>query len=187
MSSDNVTSFLPPPESGRDWRKGNVCGIDPGFSGGLAIVNKQEVLFVSHLPVFQIRTGKKVRTELDLGGLCELLTAHAYEHVFIEQVGTRPGEGRVSAFRFGFCAGAITGIVAALGRPYSLVTPLRWQRLAGCGRSPDAARRRAGQLYPDAVPFLTRKKDAGRADAILIACAGLEAVPGKQGPPDSDD
>ena len=33
--------------------------------------------------------------------------------------------------------------------------------------------RRAGQLYPDAVQYLTRKRDAGRVDAIRIAQSGL--------------
>jgi hypothetical protein len=41
------------------------------------------------------------------------------------------------------------------------------------GPTPDAGRRRAGELYPDAAEHLTRKRDAGRADAILIARAGL--------------
>jgi crossover junction endodeoxyribonuclease RuvC len=79
-------------------------------------------------------------------------------------------------FNFGFCAGAIIGLVVGLRLPYSLVTPQRWQKLAGCGPNPDEARRRAGQLYPDAIQYLTRKRDAGRADAILIARSGLRLL-----------
>jgi len=50
---------------------------------------------------------------------------------------------------------------------------LLWQRASGVGPSPDAARQRAAQLYPLAAAQFARKRDAGRADAILIAHAGL--------------
>jgi crossover junction endodeoxyribonuclease RuvC len=167
--------------------RGNFLGIDPGQTGALAVVNEREVLFVGDLPVHQLRVGKKTRTELDLGGLCELLAkltdpqTYKAEHAFIEGVAARPGQGVTSMFRFGFCAGAIVGVVTALRLPHSLILPQRWQKLAGCGPSPDAARRRAGQLYPNATSFLTRKRDAGRADAILIAHAGLSPTPPPNG------
>jgi crossover junction endodeoxyribonuclease RuvC len=150
-----------------------VYGIDPGLFGALAIVNEDHVVFVDDLPIHQIRAGKKTRAELDVAGLRALLTAHTYDHVFIEQVNARPGQGATSMFRFGLCTGQIIGLVAGLQQPYSLVLPRRWQRMAGCGPGPDEARRRAGQLYPDAVQYLTRRRDSGRADAILIARAGL--------------
>jgi crossover junction endodeoxyribonuclease RuvC len=151
----------------------NVAGIDPGLTGALAIIDEYRVVFVDDLPVHQIRAGKRARAELDLGGMREVLASLTYVHVFIEQVAARPGQGVTSMFRFGFTAGQIIGIVAGLRVPYSLVPPQRWQRLTGCGPAPDEARRRAGQLYPDAVQYLTRKRDAGRADAILIARSGL--------------
>jgi hypothetical protein len=69
--------------------------------------------------------------------------------------------------------GQIIGLVTGLLLPYTAIPPQRWQRLAGCGPAPDEARRRAGQLYPNAVRYLTRTRDAGRADAILIARSGL--------------
>jgi crossover junction endodeoxyribonuclease RuvC len=151
----------------------NVAGIDPGLTGALAIIDEYRMVFVDDLPVHQIHAGNRTRAELDLGGMRELLTSLTYDHVFIEQVAARPGQGVTSMFRFGLTAGQIIGLVAGLRRPYSLLLPQRWQKLAGCGPAPDEARRRAGQLYPDAVQYLTRKRDAGRADAILIARSGL--------------
>jgi crossover junction endodeoxyribonuclease RuvC len=150
-----------------------ICGIDVGLTGAWAIVDGHRVVFVDHYLLHLIKRGGTTKSYLDLGGIHELLRQHPVDHTYIEEVGTRPGEGRVSAHRFGKAAGQIEGLVVGLGRPYSLVTPQRWQRVAGCGPSPDAARQRAGQLYPDAVQFLTRKKDAGRADAILIAHYGF--------------
>jgi crossover junction endodeoxyribonuclease RuvC len=150
-----------------------VLGIDPGITGALAVVDEEQVLFVDDLPLHHLKHGKAVKAELDLGGLRELLTGYDYDTVFIEQVAARPGQGVTSMFRFGLVIGQIIGLVVGLGRPYSLVSPQRWQRKVGCGPTPDEARRRAGQLYPDVVQYLTRKRDAGRADAILIARSGL--------------
>jgi crossover junction endodeoxyribonuclease RuvC len=143
----------------------NVAGLDPGLTGALAIIDEYRVVFVDDLPVHQIHAGKRTRAELDLGGMRELLTSLT---LFIEQVAARPGQGVTSMFRFGLTAGQIIGLVAG-----TAWLPQRWQRMAGCGPEPDEARRRAGQLYPDAVQYLTRKRDAGCADAILIARSGL--------------
>jgi crossover junction endodeoxyribonuclease RuvC len=150
-----------------------VLGIDPGITGALAVVDEEQVLFVDDLPLHHLKHGKAVKAELDLGGLRELLTGYDYDTVFIEQVAARPGQGVTSMFRFGLVTGQIIGLVAGLAESYSLILPRRWQTLVGCGPAPDEARRRAGQLYPNAVPHLTRKRDAGRADAILIARSGL--------------
>jgi hypothetical protein len=75
-------------------------------------------------------------------------------------------------FRFGYSAGAIYGLIVGL-LPCSYLLPKKWQRAAGVGPLPDAARQRAAQLYRLAAPHLTRKLDAGRVDAIMIAYAGL--------------
>ena len=79
-------------------------------------------------------------------------------------------------FNFGCTFGEVRGAVAALQLPYSLIMPQAWQKAARCGSSPAAARKRAGELYPPAAPQFTRKRDAGRADAILIAHAGLRSL-----------
>jgi crossover junction endodeoxyribonuclease RuvC len=157
-----------------------VAGLDPGLTGALALVDEHHVVLVEDLSVHTIASGRKTRAELDLGGLRALLTAHPVDHVFMEQVSARPGQGVTSMFRFGFIAGQIIGLVAGLRLPYSLVQPKAWQKAAGCGPAPDAARRRAGQLHPDAVQYLTRKRDAGRADAILIAWCGLRSLQGRE-------
>ena len=118
----------------------NVAGIDPGLTGALAIIDECRVIFVNDLPVHQIHAGKKTRAEPDLGTLREMLAELDVDHVFTEPVAARPGQGTVSMFRFGFCPGAIIGLVAGLQRPYSLLLPQLWQRMAGCGPAPDEAR-----------------------------------------------
>jgi crossover junction endodeoxyribonuclease RuvC len=84
-----------------------------------------------------------------------------------------PKQGVTGMFRFGVSFGAIQGIVAALGIPFTLVLPRQWQSFHHCGPSPDGARQRAVQLYPATAIDLARKRDANRADALLIAAYGL--------------
>jgi crossover junction endodeoxyribonuclease RuvC len=166
-----------------------LLGIDPGLSGALAILCGDEVLLVEDMPVHSIVTGRKTRVELDVPSLRQLLTAQPIDHVVIEKVASRPGQGVSSMFKFGHCAGAVYGLVVGLQLPCSFVLPQLWQRAAGCGPSPDAARQRAAQLYPAIAPQLARKRNAGRADAILIARHGLQllarAAPPIQVPPAS--
>jgi crossover junction endodeoxyribonuclease RuvC len=150
-----------------------VLGVDPGLGGAVALLDGQGVLLVEDMPVHQLRTGKKVKLELDLPTLREMLTAAPIDHVVMEKVASRPGQGVASMFKFGFGAGAIYGLVVGLALPCTFVLPQGWQRATGCGPSPDSARQRAAQLYPAIAGKLSRKRDGGRADAILIGRAGL--------------
>jgi crossover junction endodeoxyribonuclease RuvC len=105
-----------------------------------------------------------------------MLLVHAIHHVFVEDVGPRPGQGTVSMFRFGYASGAIAGVVTALQLPLTFITPRAWQKAAGIGPAPDEARQRASQLYPEIAGRLTRKRDGHRADAVLIARYGARSL-----------
>jgi crossover junction endodeoxyribonuclease RuvC len=154
-----------------------VAGIDPGLSGAIAIVDADGFVGVDDLPAHEVKNGRKVSRSLDLAALRELLVRQPpINHVFLERVAARPGQGVASMFNFGCTFGEIRGTVAALQLPYSLITPQAWQKVARCGPSPDGARKRAGELYPTAAQQLTRKRDGGRADAVLLAWVGLQML-----------
>jgi crossover junction endodeoxyribonuclease RuvC len=155
-----------------------VLGVDPGLSGGIAILEDQTIHLLADMPIHRVGHGKATRPELDMHGLCALLARHRVEHVVIEQVGARPGQGTVSMFRFGYAAGALYGAATALGLPVSFAQPKAWQRFCGIGPHPDEARRRASQLYPAAASQLNRKVDANKADALLIGRYGQHLLAG---------
>jgi hypothetical protein len=140
----------------------------------LAVVNGSQVVSLLDLPVLMIPAkGRALRAELDGPALHTLLAElGTIDHVFIESVGPMPKQGIVSTRRFAEAYGAIKAIVLTMGFPMTLVLPKTWQRFHGIGPAPDEARRRAGQLYPDAVAALARKRDAHRADALLLATYG---------------
>jgi crossover junction endodeoxyribonuclease RuvC len=146
---------------------------DPALSGAMAVINEQGIVYIDDLPIYMLASGKKVKTELDLATLRRMVVDGQIDHVIIEKVAARPGQGVVSMFGFGYTSGSIYGLICGLQIPCSFVRPQDWQRTTGCGPSPDAARKRVSELYPTASGFLMRKRDSGRADAILIARHGL--------------
>jgi len=154
-----------------------IAGIDPGLSGGIAIIGEQgTVLLVDDLPVHQVIRGKAKKAELDVASLRALLLSHPLNHIVIERVSARPRQGVASMFRFGYVSGAIYGLVIGLQLPVSFILPVQWQKVARCGPSPDEGRRRGAELYPAAAEKLSRKKDSGRADALLIAHVGAQML-----------
>jgi len=156
-----------------------IIGIDPGITGAFAALDTTGNLVVEDLPVHGVRTSVgKARNELDLVGFASFITriVPVIDHVYIERVNAMPGQGVTSMFRFGYSAGAIHGVIAALGLPVTFVPPAVWQRSQGVGSGPDAARQRVSQLYPQYAGELSRKRDQHRADAVLIARHGLGIV-----------
>ena len=144
-------------------------GIDPGISGAIAMLNDDDSLInVYDMPVMA-GTGK--RQQVNASELAKLLS-HSHGTSYLERVSAMPKQGVSSMFSFGTSYGIVLGVLAALQIPIVLVTPQRWKKTAGLtGKEKDMARTLAQQLYPEAE--LGRKKDIGRADAILIARFGI--------------
>jgi len=104
--------------------------------------------------------------------LCEIDMQET--HAFIEKVGAMKGQGVTSMFSFGKGFGIWIGILAAFRVPYTFVTPQAWKKMIMAGKhDKDAYRIRAQELYPGYAAQLNRKKDNGRADALLIAHYGF--------------
>lgn len=156
-------------------------GIDPGLSGALAVLDSEtkDISFVD-TPVLEIRVGKKVKHQQDayaISSLLRALTSDKDVMVTIEKVnampdvGTGAKMGSTSAFNFGLGFGMWLGILAALEIPHQQVHPTTWKAvmMRDSTKDKDASRVKAMQLYPKSARDLTRKKDHGRADALLMA------------------
>jgi len=122
------------------------------------------------------RATRKLKLETDVHGIAAILRRTRPDRVVIEQVSAMPKQGVSSTFRFGYAAGAIYGVVAALDLPRNFVTPQRWQQHHRIGRGHDDAVRKVIQLYPALQEHLSRRKDNHRADAVLIALFGLATL-----------
>ena len=79
--------------------------------------------------------------------------------------------------RLAAAEGIIEGACAALGLPIRFVTPPSWRRAVGIppgnGGAKDAARSEAIRRWPDKAALFARVRDDGRAEAALVAVAGL--------------
>ena len=149
-------------------------GIDPGITGAVAVIGPGDGACVYDTPVIGIKKGKKNSTDylpVEMSHLLKDLTfANKNTHIFIEKVHSMPGQGVASMFNFGKGYGIWIGIISAIGLRVSYVTPQAWKKKLMKGMADkDAARLRAQELFPWLVSELSRKKDVGRADALLIA------------------
>lgn len=150
-----------------------TIGIDPGQTGALAVLADGQFAGFYDMPTVARPAGGQQVNGAELAAqLREIRAAHPDVEVraCIEQVNAMPGQGVSSMFRFGEGYGVVQGVLAALGIPMALVHPQRWKKTVGLiGREKDVARTVAIQQYPAAAGGLKRKKDVGRADALLIA------------------
>jgi crossover junction endodeoxyribonuclease RuvC len=90
--------------------------------------------------------------------------------VVIEQVSAMPGQGVTSMFNFGQSFGVLKGICSAMRLPVYFVRPAKWKKYFNLINSEkDASRTKAIEVFPYISSQLSKKKDANKADAILLA------------------
>lgn len=177
-----------------------VIGIDPGLTGAVAVLVNGQLKDVYDMPIQgkgapvrkrSSRTGLMAETqkkEVDAHALSQLIGYISQGNrdviAVLEQVspmvhkgadGGRVTEGSVSTFSLADSFGAARAILAAhipIGNLHR-VRPQVWKKQFDLlGKDKDAARLAAIEMYPNAIEGLARKKDIGRADAIMIATYG---------------
>tara|TARA_B100000945_G_scaffold319022_1_gene325267 strand:+ start:3774 stop:4268 length:495 start_codon:yes stop_codon:yes gene_type:complete len=149
-----------------------VIGIDPGLSGGIAILDDKKIFDIFDMPIMP--EGKKNKNQLNSALLVSIIKKHINSiqdtSVIVEQVSAMPGQGVTSMFNFGQTFGSIKGICAALNLPIFYVRPAKWKKhFELINSSKDASRTKVIEMYPSISSRLSKKKDVNKADAILIA------------------
>ena len=144
-----------------------ILGIDPGKSGGLAVIWPCGA-----------EVHKMPDTERDLWDCIRELVPNG-GRAYIEKVHAMPGQGVTSMFSFGQNYGMLRAFLVAHGIPFETVTPAKWQRefalpsLKAAG-SPSAKKNahkaRAQELFP------SLRITHAVADALLIAEWGRRLV-----------
>lgn len=150
-------------------------GIDPGLNGAIAILHADGSMHsVEDMPTL-LRGKGTVKREVDAAGLAHLLRPIASEiqMAVVEKVGAMPQQGSASTFSLGHSYGTATAVIAALGIPLQLVAPVTWKKRMALTRDKEHARATAIHLWP-AAP-LSRKKDADRAEALLMARYAIQS------------
>jgi crossover junction endodeoxyribonuclease RuvC len=179
----------------------NILGIDPGLTGGLAVVDS----FGKLVKAWEMP--RAASGELDLNRLTAIVLDAVHKcgvnHGIIEQVHAMPGQGVSSMFKFGMVFGAVQGILAARSIPFTLVRPQAWQKLAFVGVSEIKSAERitktgktvkakrepkkmaavaASRLFPgaDLTSSTGSAFHEGKTDAALIAFYGARALYGSK-------
>jgi crossover junction endodeoxyribonuclease RuvC len=138
------------------------CGIDPGQTGALALLPQGELPRVEDWPGDPSAAAEILRN---------WIAEFSIELAALERVNAMPKQGVSSTFKLGCNYGAWQGILGMLGVPYVMPTPREWQKgLVKPSDGPNPKARSlavARRLFPDAE--LSRKRDNGRADALLLA------------------
>ena len=151
-----------------------IIGIDPGISGAICFFENGEIKDVIDMPV--MADGKKNKKQINGSQIFNEISTRIKNYkaeninVVIEQVSAMPGQGVTSMFNFGQSFGVLKGICAAMQLPIFLVRPAKWKKhFELINSQKDSSRTKAIQMFPKISSHLSRKKDANKADAILIA------------------
>ena len=137
-------------------------GVDPGANGAAALwtaSNRVWLMDYNNLKeAVEVVSGWVSNFEIKLAAL--------------EKVQSFPHDGHVGAFKFGKNFGQWRAILKCLGIPTIEVTPAEWKRTIPPLPIEDKKRKAVAwciELFPGAENFLTRLKDADRAEALLLA------------------
>ena len=151
-----------------------IIGIDPGISGSICFLEDGIIKDVLEMPT--MTEGKKNKKQVNGSQIFNEISFRikTYEKknikVVIEQVSAMPGQGVTSMFNFGQSFGVLKGICAAMQLPIFLVRPIKWKKYFELLNSQkDSSRTKVIQMFPKISSHLSLKKDANKADAILIA------------------
>lgn len=154
----------------------NICGIDPGLKGGLAM-SEGNKMYGYPMPI----SGK----DIDVMAIVDLLHSHHINLVICEQVHAMPARGKngeksqgiTSTFTFGKGYGMVLGAVMGAGIPLELVSPQKWKSVTLCNTEKDkkAAVDFCRRRYPDVNLVMPRCRTPhdGIADAVCILHYGL--------------
>jgi crossover junction endodeoxyribonuclease RuvC len=151
-----------------------VIGIDPGISGSICFFKDGKVVDIIEMP--NMAEGKKNKRQVNGAQIYNEISLRIKNFskedikVVIEQVSAMPGQGVTSMFNFGQSFGVLKGICSAMQLPMYFVRPAKWKKYFSLINSEkDASRTKVIQIFPYISSQLSKKKDANKADAILLA------------------
>ena len=144
-----------------------IIGIDPGsVSAAYAVLDERgEVLDADDVPV--------VDRMVDATEFSRIVAWWEPQEAIIELVSAMPKQGVTSAFRFGMGCGLLRGVLLAADIPLYQVSAAKWKKHFSLNSDAEKSRALAIRYWPGCTK-LSRKKDHGRSEALLLARYHLE-------------
>ena len=151
-----------------------IIGIDPGITGSICFFEDGKINDLIEMP--NMADGKKNKRQVNGAQVYNEILKRIKNFnksevkVVIEQVSAMPGQGVTSMFNFGQSFGVLKGICSAMQLPMYFVRPAKWEKYYNLINSEkDASRTKVIQIFPYISEQLSKKKDANKADAILLS------------------
>ncbi len=152
----------------------NILGIDPGKSGGLAIVENKvnqipRIVKAIKMPTLIVNT-KKI---IDIVSLKNQIGDTSISIAVIEKVHAMPRQGVTSSFQFGRSYGAVEGLCQIITSRIDYVSPSVWKKFMGLNSSKQASLDLAKLKFGNEKIWDVKSND-GIAEAALICLFWLE-------------
>ena len=149
-----------------------IIGIDPGVSGAICILTEGKITEIYEMPT--MIDGKKNKKQVNGAEITNIINKELVNekdiNVVIEHVSAMPGQGVTSMFNFGQSFGVLKGICAALKLPVHFIRPVKWKKHFNLiNTEKDASRTKVIDVFHYISSKISKKKDANKVDAILIA------------------
>jgi Holliday junction resolvasome RuvABC endonuclease subunit len=164
-----------------------ILGIDPGLTGGAAVLatggdldGPARVVDAIDIPT----KGEDAKRRVDVLELARWISACIPDVAFIERAQAMPRQGSSSGFIYGRAVGALEAAAILAHVQLHVIEPSAWKKafaLPGTGEigvtaAKEAARQALIRVMPSAERFVLRKGDHGRAEAVLIAMYGADLL-----------
>ena len=174
------------PATGAPWGW-TLVGCDSDAGGALVVVRGPApgvVRRVSVLdcPTVKVEVNGKQRTRLCVEAMASLVASTRLPKgtvAHVEEGGVEYGFSAQTAFVQGYNFGLWKGVLASAGLDVRVVKPQAWKHALGLAHkksTKDESRALASAVFPSTREQLRRKKDHGRAEALLIAAYGHVAA-----------
>ena len=151
-----------------------VLGIDPGSSGGLAVVENNnnslpKIILALRMPIVTIY-GKKI---VDTKKIAKELENLPIDVSIIEKVHAMPRQGVTSSFQFGRNFGGIETLSYIFSKRVDYVAPAIWKKSLGLGSSKKESIDLARLKFGDSDLWSVKSND-GIAEASLLTLYWIE-------------
>ena len=170
------------PSTGEPWGW-TLVGCDSDAGGALVVVRGPSpgvvnTVTVLDCPTMKVEVNGKQRTRLCVEAMVELVNSQKIPKntvAHVEEGGVEYGFSAQTAFVQGYNFGLWKGVLAGANLNVRIVKPQAWKYALGLahkGSTKDESRELATRVIPSVADSLKRKKDHGRAEALLIAVYG---------------
>lgn len=138
-------------------------GIDPGFSGAWGLIDHHG----QYISTGDMTNNKEYLLTNEIYQVINEAIGGDDVMICIEHVHSYSGQGVASTFKFGMSFGCAIAIAQRIKGIYHFVRPQVWKKAMNVTADKESSLRLARYLFPDAP--LSRKKDNGRAESLLMA------------------